>query len=252
MALACRGGRLPGAGQAPRRPRRHRRGQRPAGRWSRPTTTTGRSASTSGSTSTSGDAPGSPGCWPTKWSTPSWWATPSSAREHDGWGLEVVVHPDHRGGLENLAAALLAAAVARGGPAWWRPPPLLGADARPTSTAPGRRPRLRPDAELRQLRVALPLPPTAVTAGTPAIDVRPFVVGVDEAGLADGQQPGLRRPSRAGRLGPGHPARRARPSPGSIRPASCSTRRAGGWPARAGPRSTDRPRRRPRMRARSS
>lgn len=118
-------------------------------------------------------------------------------RERDSWGLEIVVHPAHRGGFEHLSITLLAAAVdelyRQGGGhlRYWvaRPTPQHDANA----AALG----FTTDRDLLQLRTSLPLtltaggppgPPgprdrisDAATLPAKAFAVRPFRPGQDEA-----------------------------------------------------------------------
>ncbi len=99
--------------------------------------------------------------------------------EHEGWGVEAVVKPEHRARGRVLSALLEAALaeVARrdGGPLrYWVSEPSATEDRAAAAL------EFHPDRELRQLRVPLPLPDAVRTGGPPA-GVRPFVVGRDEA-----------------------------------------------------------------------
>jgi mycothiol synthase len=93
------------------------------------------------------------------------------------WGLEIVVHAAHRGFSEHIGRALLVAALEEVGHQggghvhYWiaRPTPEQDADAQSLG--------FRPERELLQLRVRLPLD----TEGSgPGPEVRPFVPGADE------------------------------------------------------------------------
>ena len=154
------------------------------------------------------------------------WSRSPCARRHGARG-------------DDPAAPLLAAAVdavaRRGGGRlrYWTARAGTADDARAGALG------FAPERDLLQLRVALPLD-KGVRRRLAALGAR-LRARARRGGVAGRQQPGLRRPSRAGRLGPGAPWPSARPSPGSTRPASSSTRRTAGWPARAGPRSTPTP-----------
>jgi mycothiol synthase len=101
------------------------------------------------------------------------------SRKHDGWGLELVIHPDHRGGFEHLSSTLLEAAVADAGRQgggrvrYWAPMPTPQHDSQAAALG------FTLERELRQLRVPLPLP-DEVQGAAAAVAVRPFVPGADE------------------------------------------------------------------------
>jgi mycothiol synthase len=102
------------------------------------------------------------------------------APERASWGLEIVVHPDHRGGLEHLGITLLGAAVEEvhrqggGRLRYWAPQPTPQQDANAAALG------FINDRDLLQLRVELPLAP-GTRRDAPPLDVRPFRPGADEA-----------------------------------------------------------------------
>ena len=102
------------------------------------------------------------------------------APERASWGLEIVVHPDHRGGLEHLGITLLGAAVEEvhrqggGRLRYWAPQPTPQQDANAAALG------FINDRDLLQLRVELPLAP-GTRRDAPPLDVRPFRPGDDEA-----------------------------------------------------------------------
>jgi mycothiol synthase len=97
---------------------------------------------------------------------------------HQSWGIELLVHPDHRHHSDDLAVALMSQTLdvvrtAGGGHVhWWtfRPDQHIDAVAAAVGLTPGRR--------LLQMRRALPLEPALV--GDATLATRPFVVGRDE------------------------------------------------------------------------
>ncbi len=84
----------------------------------------------------------------------------------------------------------------------------VGTPGRPDRRRPGRGTRLPPERDLIQMRCPLPLTPRrARRRRTPRRPGHPALPpGARRGGVAGHQQPGLRLPSRAGPLGPGHPA----------------------------------------------
>jgi mycothiol synthase len=102
-------------------------------------------------------------------------------REHDSWGLEIVVHPAHRGEFEHLGTTLLAAAVDQvrrhggGGIRYWTAKPTARHDANAAALG------FVVDRDLLQLRTPLPLPSSEVRRPATALAVRAFRPGSDEA-----------------------------------------------------------------------
>jgi len=121
-------------------------------------------------------------------------------RERDSWGLEIVVHPAHRGGVEHLSITLLAAAVDEvreqggGHVRYWVSMPTPQHDANAAALG------FAIDRDLLQLRTPLPPLPAipaipaegsqpgpqlrvqdAATPPPKAFAVRPFRPGHDEA-----------------------------------------------------------------------
>ena len=83
-------------------------------------TATSRSASTSGSTSSTGAATASPASWPGSRGDGPLVGYAQLSRGHGTWGVEVVVHPDHRkpdgdGRHQDLLAAALGEVGRQGG-----------------------------------------------------------------------------------------------------------------------------------------
>jgi len=110
-------------------------------------------------------------------------------RGRDTWGLELVVHPDHRStpgplGAAPLEAALLEAAVEEvrhgggGRVRYWAPMATPRHDV--TAAALG----FALDRDLHQLRIALPLPPGPDRDGA-ALPLRSFRPGLDERAWLD-------------------------------------------------------------------
>ena len=115
-----------------------------------------------------------------------------------------------------------------------RPRRVLGASARPTPTTPrSRPPGFEPDRDLYEMRVPLPVAGRP-RSGRRASTVRTFEPGRDEADVARGQQPRVRRPPRTGRLDRRDAARAAWPSRGSTRRSSSSRSTPTAWPASTG------------------
>ncbi len=101
---------------------------------------------------------------------------------------------------------------------------LWAMQAAPADDERARRRGFVPERDLLQMRVALPLPDDVVAATRP-LATRPFVPGRDEGAWVGHEQPGLRRPPRAGWVDGGPAPRahgrrlgRARRVPGGRRP----------------------------------
>ncbi len=98
------------------------------------------------------------------------------SRGHDTWGLEVVIHPDHRGpghsvGIDLLSAALTEVQRLGGGHVHlWVPKPTADTDAMAAACG------LAHGRDLLQMRRPLPF-----HDHTPRVATRPFEPGVDEA-----------------------------------------------------------------------
>ncbi len=127
------------------------------------------------------------------------------AHGRDSWELEVVVDPD-AGPAAGVEAELLRAALTwvtghdGGTVRFWAFTVADGHDVEVASIGFG------VERTLLQMRVPLPLDPAVRPAGPP-LTVRPFRPGEDDTAWLDREQPGVRRPSRAGRLGRGDATR---------------------------------------------
>ena len=167
-------------------------------------------------------------CWPPDARRPSLAATPCSPGA-ESWGLEVVVDPAHRRTRSSDRGIDTAAAAAS---AYVRPSTVAGRSATgrprpPTATTPtvaAARFRRRPDA--------------AADAGPAPLDRERPAGGATAGGTAVPPRRATRRHGSRSTTGPSPTTpnrvagtwRRcgsARPSPGSTRPASCSTKTAG-------------------------
>ena len=110
-----------------------------------------------------------------------------------------------------MPAALAAVEGASEPVDWWR------FDAGPTDEALAADVGFAPTRHLHQMRRPLP------TGLAVDVTTRPFEVGRRRGGVGRAQQPGLRRPPRAGRLDRRGACAGARPSRGSTPPGSSST-----------------------------
>ena len=159
------------------------------------------------------------------------------SRGHDTWGVEVVIRPDHRKpdaevGVSLLSAALREVAAEGGGHVHlWVPKPTADTDAMAETCG------LHRGRDLYQMRRPLPVEgPPHRGGGHPACS---GPASTSTPGSRSTTGPSPRTLNKGG--GPSTPFSSERPSPGSTLPASSCTNATGGWPRRAGPRSTRTP-----------
>ena len=121
------------------------------------------------------------------------------SRGNDSWALELVIHPHHRYEAMSIGSQLLHAALGDRRSRGRRSRALVGVRAHRGPRGAGRRGRA--GARSPAAPDASPAADRRTAARDAAVRRRP-----GRGGLARRQQPGLRRPSRAGRLGPRHVA----------------------------------------------